>query len=234
MGSMAVVNRSVAALLLGLGAAALVMTTSTSLAAAPVPASNLVLAGQWTLNRDLSEFPAEVGFGLEPTGPATSTQRAGGGGGGGGRGGGGGSRGGRSGGGAQSGGSSYNVTPALLSPDAAKQIAELIDDAKEPSPTLTITQTDTAVTVVDARDHTRRFHPNGKEDIEQLEAGPVGATSKWNGQQLVVDVTIAKDRMFRYVYSKRPDGKLVVETRLEDKPGHDAGNVITRVYDGSK
>ncbi len=53
----------------------------------------------------------------------------------------------------------------------------------------------------------------------------------WSGRQLVVDFAIAKDRMFRYVYSRRPDGKLVVEVRLEDKPGHDAGNVITRVYD---
>ncbi len=227
---MTVVNRSVAALLLALAAAP-------SVAASAGPATDHVLAGDWTLNRELSQFPAEVGFGLEPTGPATSTQRgSGGGGGGGGRGGGGGgSRGGRSsGGGAQSGGSSYNVTAATLSADAAKQIAELLDDAKEPSPTLAITQTDTAVTVVDAHAHTRRFHPNGKEDIEQLEAGPVGATSRWNGQQLIVDVTIAKDRMFRYVYSKRPDGKLVVETHLEDKPGHDAGNVITRVYDDSK
>jgi hypothetical protein len=219
---MAVVSRSVATLLLAL--AAMPLTAA--------PAVNL--AGHWTLNQELSQFPAEIGFGLEPTGPATSTQRASAVGGGGGRGAGGGSRGGRSSGGAQAGGSTYNVTPAMLSPDAAKQVAELLDDAKTPSPALTITQTDTAVTVLDAREHTRRFHPNGKEDIEQLEAGPVGATSRWNGGQLIVDVTIAKDRMFRYVYSKRPDGKLVVETHLEDKPGHDAGNVITRIYDDSK
>jgi hypothetical protein len=227
---MPVVNRSVAVLTLTLVGALLGAMT---VAAAPAPATNLVLAGHWTLNRELSQFPAEIGFGLEPTPPASTQQRAGGGGGS--RGAGGGSRGARSSaGGAQSGGGDFAAMPVMLSEDGAKQIAELLDDAKEPSPSLTITQTDTAVTVVDARDHTRRFHPNGKEDIEQLEAGPVGATSRWNGQQLIVDVTIAKDRMFRYVYSKRPDGKLVVETRLEDKPGHDAGNVITRIYDDSK
>ncbi len=110
------------------------------------------------------------------------------------------------------------MTSALLSPDAAKRIAELIDDAKEPSPTLTITQTDTAVTVVDARDHTRRFHPNGKEDIETARGRAGGRHIQMECPAAHRGRHVAKDRMFRYVYSTRPVGKLVVETRLEDKP----------------
>jgi hypothetical protein len=200
----------------------LVLPAATASAARPA-ASPVDLAGHWMLNRELSQFPDEVGFGIEPTPPSASSS----GGRGGGRGGGG-----RGGGGAtQTGGNAYAAMPVMLTEDDAKKIDELIADAKSPSPALAIAQSETAVTIVDGQEGAHRFHPNGKEETEQLTAGPVGVTSKWSGRRLVVDIAIAKDRSFRYVYSKRPDGRLVVETRLEDKPGHAAGNIITRVYD---
>ena len=94
---------------------------------------------------------------------------------------------------------------------------------------MTITQTDAVVTVVDAAGHTRRFHPGGKGDTLELEAGPVGVVSKWENGQLVVRCQVEKNRELRYRYSHDPGTRqLVVETQFAD---HDRGAVIKRVYD---
>jgi hypothetical protein len=185
------------------------------------------LSGQWTLNRDLSQFPSEIGFGALPL-AANATGGGRGGGGGGRRGGGGGQAAGGAAGGSNS---SYGAQPLMESEEDSNKIKELIADAKNPSPILTITQTDSTVTITDADGHRRTYHPNGKEQTVQLAAGPLGATPKWDKGRLVIDYAVEKQRSFRYVYSRSPEGQLVVETRLEDKPGHEAGNIITRVYD---
>jgi len=67
------------AAMLGFGAAVL----WTAVSAAP----RVELAGRWRLNRDVSDFPREVGFGLDSSnGPAAAARSAGGGGRGAGRG----------------------------------------------------------------------------------------------------------------------------------------------------
>jgi hypothetical protein len=194
-------------------------------AAAPVS-----LAGRWKLNRELSEFPKEVAFGIDTTDSDTSQSgRQGGGGGGGG---GGGRRGG--GGRSRSSGSSgggFSIQSVRESEEDVNKVKELIADAKNPSAVLTISQTDNAVVITDSQDHTRAFHPTGKEEIQQLEAGPVGATSRWNGPQLSVQFTVRSDRLFRYLYSKLPSGQLLVETRLEEGRSREKPEVIKRVYD---
>ena len=192
-------------------------------AAPPVP-----LAGRWKLNQELSEFPKEVAFGIEtPDGDAPQGGRQGGGGGGG--------RGGRGGGGRSksSGGSGggFSIQSVRESEEDVNKIKELIADAKNPSAVLTISQTDTAVIITDSQDRTRAFHPNGKEDIQQLDAGPIGATSRWVGPQLSVQFTVRSDRVFRYLYSKLPSGQLLVETRLEEGHSREKAEVIKRVYD---
>ena len=89
------------------------------------------------------------------------------------------------------------------------------------------------MTITDAWDHGRTFtfHPNGKDEIEQLEAGPVDAITKWTGNQLEIRLTIENYRRFRYTYSRAPGGQLVIETRLEEGRSCTAGDVIRRVYD---
>jgi hypothetical protein len=188
------------------------------LAAAPP----VVLAGRWKLNRELSEFPKEVGFGFVSSGDDSSSGgRQGSSAGGGGRrgGGGGGSR----------GPGWFDSNAVRLSAEDANKIKELVEVAKNPSPVLAISQADTALTIVDSMDRTRVFHPTGKEETEQLDAGPIGSTSKWNGQQFVIQFTITPDRVFRYLYSRLPSGQLLVETRLEE--GKNKADVIKRVYD---
>jgi hypothetical protein len=184
----------------------------------------VVLGGHWKLNRELSEFPAEVGFGFVSTGDDSTSRgrQSGGGGGGGGR---------RRGGGGSAGPGSFDSKSVRLSEEDANKIKELIADAKSPSTVLVISQTETSVTITDSQDHTRAFHPTGKEEIEQIDAGPIGSTSRWNGQQLVIQFTVTDNRIFRYLYSRLPSGQLLVETRLEEGRTRDKADGIKRVYD---
>jgi hypothetical protein len=194
------------------------------IAAAP-PVS---LAGRWKLNRELSEFPREVAFGIEATDDgATQSGRQGGGG----QSGGGRRGGGRSKGGGGGSGGGFSIQSVRESEEDVDKIKELIADAKNPSPVLTISQTEAAVIITNSEDRTRTFHPTGKEETEELSAGPIGATSKWNGPQLSVQFKIRSDRVFRYVYARMPSGQLLVETRLEEGRSHEKPEVIKRVYD---
>ena len=187
------------------------------IAAAPPVA----LAGRWRLNRELSEFPKEVAFGIETTDGDAPTERT--------------AKRRRPGrrrrraraaadreaaAAASAGSIRYAVRE---SEEDVNKIKELIADAKNPAPVLTIAQTETAVTITDSQDRTRTFHPTGKEETVDLDAGPVGATSKWNGPQLSVQFTVRKDRIFRYLYSRLPSGQLLVETRLEEGRSREQG-----------
>jgi hypothetical protein len=188
----------------------------------------VVLAGHWKLNRELSQFPREVGFGFASSGDDSTSggrQSSGGGGGGRRRGGGG------SGGGTRGSPGSFDSTSVRVGEEDANKIKELIADAKDPSPALAISQTETSVTITDAQDRARVFHPTGKEEIEQLGAGPIGSKSRWNGQQLVIEFTVTDNRVFRYLYSRLPSGQLLVETRLEEGRARDKADAIKRVYD---
>jgi hypothetical protein len=184
-------------------------------------ASRPDLSGTWTLNRQLSEFPREAGFDPDwhdsETGRQSGTGRSGGGR----RGGGGGGRGGGSSGGG-------TLSTLFESEEDAKKIRELVSEVLSPSPRLTITQTDAAVTVVDASGRTRRFHP-GKEDTLALEAGPVGVISKWENGQLALRCQVEKNRELRYRYWRDPGARqLAIEIQFAD---HGRGAVIKRIYD---
>jgi hypothetical protein len=210
-----------AALLLFLAGA----PTGLDLAASPPVA----IAGRWRLNRELTDFPKEVGFGIDLPGDGDSSAGRSGG-----RGGGGGGRRGGSRGSGGSGGvsaSPFGASSVRQSEEDAKKIRELIDEVRMPSAVLTIAQTETAVTITDAQNHSRTFHPNGKEETEELTAGPVGATSSWRGGQLVVEMVVEENRRFRYSYTRSPNGQLIVETRLEERRSRNADGGIKRVYD---
>ena len=186
-------------------------------------ASRPDLSGAWTLNRDLSEFPSEVGFDPDwhdsDAAGQTGTGRSGGG------------RG-RGGGGSVSGGGSSragSVSTRLESEEDSRKVRELMNEVKEPSEHLTIMQTDAAVTIVDARGRGRTFHIGGKEDTLQLDAGPVGVITKWENAQLVSRLLVEKDRELRYRYSRDPvTRQLVVEVQFAE---HGRGALIKRIYD---
>jgi hypothetical protein len=189
-------------------------------------ASRPDLSGTWTLNRELSEFPRETGFdpdwlngGSEKAGE-TGTGRSGGGG-----------RAGRTG---RSGGGGSIRTPGpgthFESEEDTKKIQELVNEVKNPPVRMTIVQTDTAVTISDARGWTRTVHAGGKEETLQLNAGPIGVVTKWEDPKLVIRYLVEKDRELRYRYSRTETRRLAVEVQFAE---HGHGDVIKRVYDAA-
>jgi hypothetical protein len=188
------------------------------------------LWGTWTLNRDSSEFPREVGFDPDwvDSGSAGGSGSRGGGGGGGSSRSGGGGRGGRGGGG------SIRLPPPsahFLSEEDARKMRELVADVKEPSSRLTISRRDATITIADDRGRTRAFRTNAKEDTIQLDAGPIGAVTKWEGVELLIRYRVSDDQELRRRYSRDPaTGRLVVREQLAD---HGRGQVITRAYDAA-
>jgi hypothetical protein len=188
-----------------------------------VPAASATpdLSGTWQINRTQSEFPDEVAFApqLQDTGPATSSGRSGGGGGG--------RRGGRGGGGAVVRLPSRTALPE--SEEDVRKIDQLMDEVKNPAATLTISQTDAAVTISDQQSGSRTFRTNGKEQVQQLKAGPMVTTSAWESGKLVIDYHVEKDRRVRYRYARSAgQPQLQIEVQLLEKG---KGAPIKRIYD---
>ena len=95
------------------------------------------LAGRWTLNRELSQFPKDIGFGMDLASIAGVTSDS--------------SSGGRG------RGPSGTFPSYRESEDDAKRTKLLVDAVKNPSPHLTIAQTATAVTITDERGRSLTF-----------------------------------------------------------------------------
>jgi hypothetical protein len=177
-------------------------------------ADRLSLAGQWMLNRALSQFPREVGFGADMfSGPGSGSDT-----------------------GDRSGGGGTGLPAAFASfresPDDAKRREQLIEEVRTPSPYLTIAQTEAAATITDARGRSRTFHLDGREESQALDQVPVATTAKWDGTRLEVRYKVEQNRELRYTYSRTVDPpRLVVQVQFVERGGHDT---VTRVYEPSK
>ena len=176
-------------------------------------------AGRWTLNRGLSEFPSEVGFGLDllATGGPDAAPTASGGRGRRGSGGGGGAR-------------PFAARPESL--DDARRLQQLTDEVRNPSAHLTIVQTPNAVTFTDDRGRSRTFHPDvrgNKEEELQLDQAPVGVTAKREAGRLVVLYSVEQGRELRYTYSRvASPPQLIVDVQFIERGG---GDKVRRVYE---
>ena len=179
---------------------------------ARVPAQGISsLAGRWTLNRELSQLPPEIGFGFVPSGVSGADST---GGGGGGRGGSGGAAG---------------FPLRRESEDDARRVQQLTAEVRNPSAHLTIVESPAAVTITDDRGRSRTFHPDGKEEALSLDGVPVAATAKWEASRLVVVYKVEEGRQLRYTYSATGNpAQLVVDVKFIEKAGGDSAR---RIYE---
>lgn len=195
--------------------AALLSTTLLIGMPVPGPAAQQAksrLAGRWAINRQSSEFPREIGFGSDLVAGTTSGSDSGG-----------------RGRGGSGGASNPFLTSRRESEDDAKRAQQLTNEARDPSVSLTIVETATAVTITDDRGQSRTVHPNGKEEILQLDQVPVMTTTKWDTGRLVVLYKVEEGRELRYTYSTTGDPlRLIVDVQFIERGGHDAAR---RVYD---
>jgi hypothetical protein len=179
------------------------------------------LSGRWTLDRDHSDFPREVGFGMPvvPTGNGPDAAPQGGG------------RGGRRGGGRGGGGpvpAPFN--PRVESADDARRKEVLTSEVRTPSPAITIADNGDTVVVTDDQNRTRTFHPDGRAEAIPLDGSvSVVTTVHREAGKLIVLYAVEDLRQLRYTYSRTqsPD-QLLVEIELVERGAK--GDVLRRVY----
>jgi hypothetical protein len=175
-------------------------------------ADTTILAGRWMIDKDQSEFPAEIGFDTQVEAAGQSTT----------------STSGRS---RRVGTAAPPLTVAHEGEQTLKMLGDVTDEAEHPWPVLTIDEADGVVTMTDGGSQVRRFHP-GKDDEQRLADGGITTHTKWDKNALVIDYTVEKDRDVRYTYSRASDApSLMVEVSFRD---HGHGDTVKRIYVAAK
>jgi hypothetical protein len=169
------------------------------------------LAGVWTLNRSLSEFPKEIGFNVDwivpdPNDPAAA--------GGGGR-------------GRKASGGGRSSAPRLQSSEDARRVQLLIGEVRNPPVRLMIVDNAAAVTITNELGQSRTLHPIGKEESIEIQGVPVTVVSRRDGDRLVATYHAEQDRDVRYTFTPSSN-RVAVEVQLLE---HGTGDKATRVYE---
>ncbi len=170
------------------------------------------LSGRWTLNRELSQFPRDVGFGMDllaaaGTGTGEGISRGGGGG-------------------------STGAAFLSMSEEDAHRMKLLVDAVRNPSPHLTIAANEAVITIADDSGRSLTFHADGREETQTLDEVPIATTTRWEAAGLVVRYSVQKNRELRYTFSRKLDPpQLVVQVQFIERGGKDS---VTRVYDQAK
>jgi hypothetical protein len=165
------------------------------------------LTGEWTLDRQASDFPREIGFGgdfapLPRPGDPPGTRRS--------------------------------PIPRALRPegesyDVAQRREFFNNDVRTPPERLIIIDTPDAVTITDENGRSRTLHPNGIAETVQLGSLPVLTMTRRDGDRLVVLHAVADLRQVRYTYSRAENPtRVIVEARLIEAGAE--SNPVRRVY----
>ncbi len=208
--------------LIALAIAAAGFPPAPALAQAPSP-----LAGVWSLNRSLSQFPTDIGFN-----PAWMTAAANDGRGGGSTSGGGGGGGGRRGSGGGSRTTGGAASPFAARPESyedSRRVQLLTGEARNPASRLMIVDTMSAVTITNELGQSRTVHPDGRQESMEIQGVSFAVTSKRDGDQLTIDYRVDQNREVRFTYaSTASPPQLVVEVQFLE---HGKGDQAKRVYD---
>ena len=170
------------------------------------------LAGVWTLNRSLSEFPKEIGFNVDWIVPDPNDPAAAGGGG----------RGRKA-----SGGGGRSSAPRPQSSEDARRVQLLIGEVRNPPVRLMIVDNASAVTITNELGQSRTLHPTGKGESIEIQGVPVTVVSKRDGDRLVATYHAEQDRDVRYTFTPSSN-RVAVEVQLLE---HGTGDKATRVYE---
>jgi hypothetical protein len=203
---------------LGLAAAVLGLVVATS----SRPAAQVVgLSGTWTLDRNASQFPREIGFDAGFAGLAPADNGSGGRGRNGGR---------RSGGGSPSGnGVDLPLRPRGESYDEAQRRDHLTDEVRTPPARLTIVELPDLVTFSDEAGNVRSVHPDGRAETISVAGTSVLTVAHREDGKLIVLYSVGDLRHVRYTYS-RPEGQASLAVDVEFVERSKAGDTVRRVY----
>jgi hypothetical protein len=169
------------------------------------------IAGQWALNRELSQLPREIGFRVDWLTKGGSCDDTAGG------------RGGRG------SGSAAGLISRPESEEDAKRLEQLTDEVRNPSARLAIVETPTAVTITDDGGHSRTLHPDSRPEVLQLDGVPVGVTTRREAGRLVILYQVEQGRELRYTYSRMENpAQLIVDVQFVQRGG---GDKVRRIYE---
>lgn len=202
-----------------------VLILSTLLSVSLLAQTDAPMGGIWTLNRSLSEFKADIGFNISwvPT-PETGSQSGASAGGGRGR------RGGSSGGGggtARSGGDPFSARGESY--DDSRRLQMLTSEVRNPPARMTVVDTAAAFTITNELGQSRTLHPDGRQEVIEIQGIPVSTTAKRDGDQIVVMYHVEKDRDLRYTFSRSASPpQLIVDVQFLEKG---AGDKARRIYE---
>jgi hypothetical protein len=179
------------------------------------------LAGVWTLNRSLSEFPPDIGFN-----PSWLTPQTGGGQSAAPTGGGRGRRGSTGGGGA---GGAPPFPTRQVSYEDSRRVQLITAELRNPPARLMVIDTPSAVTITNELGQSRTIHPDGKQESIEIQGVLFGVTSRRDGDQLIVVYQVDQTREVRYNYaSTATPTRLVVDVQLLERG---TGDKARRVYE---
>ena len=173
------------------------------------------LDGVWQLNRSLSQFPKDIGFGLDVTGAGRPTSGDTG--------------------AAEMVGQGSNPGLAVNRPasrEEAENGRQLVAEVRTPALRLTIARSGAAIVITDERGRARTYHPDGRETFVPFDAAPVATVTRWDAGRLIIRYKVEPGREVRYTLSRTASpSQLVVQAELVERGGRDT---IVRVYDAAR
>lgn len=160
------------------------------------------LEGRWTLNRELSQFPRELGFTPNwAVGGRPDTS-----------------------------GAAAGAMPARPeSEDEARRRQQLTDEVRTPSEQLTIADTATAFTISDDGGRQRTFRLDGRDVTVHVDGVPVVVNARREGGRVVVAYKLTPARELRYTFSRvQSPPQLIVDVQFLERG---KGDAVRRVYE---
>ena len=118
-----------------------------------------------------------------------------------------------------------------LGSEDRKKMTELTGPIRFPPLTLTVSQTETEITIATGAGAPQTLQTNGKAEKRQLEAGAINRTATWEGPQLVVAYEVGHAGTLTYTYSLVPTTKqLLIRVNFERRPREPGPFEIRLVY----
>jgi hypothetical protein len=117
-----------------------------------------------------------------------------------------------------------------LSAEDRKKVTELTNAVQFASPTLTITQTESTITVAGDRGATQTIPTSGKAEKYTLEAGTVERVARWEGPMLVIAYDVGHAGTLTYTYMLVPTKQLLIRVNFERLRGEPGPFEIKLVY----
>jgi hypothetical protein len=177
------------------------------------PEKSAAIVGGWTLNRDLSDIPADRSDGERQSGDPGGRRGGRGGGGGGGRG-----RGGFGGG-----------QPGGGDPEEMARAREAMRDIMSPPSHLIIADTGSMIVMTSPDGHTMRLSPDGKKIKE--ENTKIERKTKWDGEKLVSEISGVGQNKITQTFSVDPERRQLRVAILIENSRAAQQRTITQIYD---